>query len=55
MSKKVWEQPKLETLDINMTLQGKGTKYVDYVTPSDLDITDTKPDTPTPWEPHPWS
>ncbi|WP_154666005.1 paeninodin family lasso peptide [Paenibacillus pinihumi] len=51
MSKKVWEQPKLEVLDVSMTMHGKGRKYVDFVSPSDLDITDDKPETPIPWEP----
>ncbi|MBW7476736.1 paeninodin family lasso peptide [Paenibacillus oenotherae] len=40
MVKKEWQQPALEVLEINMTMAGKGTKYIDFVSPSDLDITD---------------
>ncbi|GGD76096.1 paeninodin family lasso peptide [Paenibacillus nasutitermitis] len=41
--KNVWEQPTLETLQVSRTLEGKGSKYIDYVTPSDLDIADAPP------------
>ncbi|MBW7452528.1 paeninodin family lasso peptide [Paenibacillus sepulcri] len=41
--KNVWEQPTLETLQVSRTLEGKGSKYIDSVSPSDLDITDTPP------------
>lgn len=43
MAKKSWRQPVLDTIDIRMTLEGKGTLYVDLVTPSDLDVTNTPP------------
>jgi hypothetical protein len=41
--KKEWNAPVLEVLDVNMTMAGKGTKYIDVVTVSDLDISDVKP------------
>lgn len=43
MNKLNWERPALEVLDINMTMEGKGTKYIDWVSPSDMDVTDTEP------------
>ncbi|MBM7567329.1 paeninodin family lasso peptide [Paenibacillus sacheonensis] len=42
-AKKAWQQPVLETLEVRQTLEGKGVKYVDQVTPDDKDITDTPP------------
>ncbi|MFC5652878.1 paeninodin family lasso peptide [Paenibacillus solisilvae] len=43
MQKQAWQQPVLETLEVSSTMAGKGTKYIDFVSPSDLDITDTPP------------
>ncbi|QYR20606.1 paeninodin family lasso peptide [Paenibacillus sp. sptzw28] len=42
-NKKAWEKPQLETLNVSSTMLGIGTKYIDFVSPSDLDITDTPP------------
>jgi hypothetical protein len=43
--KKEWKEPVLEVLNVSMTMAGTGTKYIDFVTKTDFDITDT----PTPW------
>lgn len=42
-TKKVWETPVLESLDVSKTLEGKGITYIDVVSPSDLDVSDTPP------------
>jgi len=39
-AKKMWQQPTVEILEVSLTMEGKGTKVVDIVTPSDLDIYD---------------
>lgn len=41
--KNIWSQPTLETLEVSMTMEGKGFKYVDFVSPSDLDVTNEPP------------
>ncbi|MCQ6558884.1 paeninodin family lasso peptide [Paenibacillus mendelii] len=38
--KRTWEQPELEVLEVSMTMEGKGTKVVDIISPSDHDIYD---------------
>lgn len=43
MSKQEWKKPELQILEVSKTMEGKGTKYVDSVTVSDLDVTDTPP------------
>ncbi|UVI31623.1 paeninodin family lasso peptide [Paenibacillus spongiae] len=43
MAKQEWKQPELQTLEVSMTMEGKGTKYVDVITVSDHDVTDTPP------------
>lgn len=43
MVKKSWNQPVLDSLHVNRTLEGKGTLYVDLVTPADFDVTNTPP------------
>ncbi|MBB3108556.1 hypothetical protein FHS18_000584 [Paenibacillus phyllosphaerae] len=42
MAKKAWQAPVLETLDVNNTMAGVGTKYIDYIfVDKDFDITDS--------------
>ncbi|MBW7452531.1 paeninodin family lasso peptide [Paenibacillus sepulcri] len=38
--KKSWQEPSLEVLEVKLTMEGKGTKIIDIVTPSDSDIYD---------------
>ncbi|CAH1210940.1 hypothetical protein PAECIP111893_03333 [Paenibacillus plantiphilus] len=37
--KKEWNQPALETLEVASTMEGKGTKIIDFVSVHDFDIT----------------
>jgi hypothetical protein len=38
-TKQQWQVPTLETLDVSETMYGKGTKFIDFVTTDDMDIT----------------
>ncbi|MFD0697810.1 paeninodin family lasso peptide [Paenibacillus sp. GCM10027628] len=40
MQKKEWEQPTLEVLEVSMTMAGKGTKVIDWVSTHDADLYD---------------
>ncbi|NEW07133.1 paeninodin family lasso peptide [Paenibacillus sp. SYP-B3998] len=40
MQKKEWQQPTLEVLEVSMTMAGKGTKEIDWVSTHDADIYD---------------
>lgn len=36
--KKVWNEPTLEVLNMNQTMAGKGTTYIDIISEDDMDI-----------------
>ncbi|EHS58771.1 paeninodin family lasso peptide [Paenibacillus kribbensis] len=38
MSKKEWQEPTIEVLDINQTMAGKGWKQIDWVSDHDADL-----------------
>jgi hypothetical protein len=38
MSKKEWQEPTMEVLDINQTMVGKGWKQIDWVSDHDADL-----------------
>ncbi|URJ37659.3 paeninodin family lasso peptide [Paenibacillus polymyxa] len=38
MSKKEWQKPTIEVLDINQTMAGKGWKQIDWVSDHDADL-----------------
>ncbi|WP_137078049.1 paeninodin family lasso peptide [Paenibacillus polymyxa] len=38
MSKKEWQEPTIEVLDINQTKAGKGWKQIDWVSDHDADL-----------------
>ncbi|MGM1019351.1 MAG: paeninodin family lasso peptide [Bacillota bacterium] len=38
MSKKEWQEPTIEVLDINQTMAGKGWKEIDWVSDHDADL-----------------
>ncbi|UJF34304.1 paeninodin family lasso peptide [Paenibacillus hexagrammi] len=38
MQKKEWQQPALEVLEVSMTMAGKGSTQIDWVTAHDADL-----------------
>ncbi|MGQ3477924.1 paeninodin family lasso peptide [Paenibacillus sp. TY11] len=38
MSKKEWQEPTIEVLDINQTMAGEGWKQIDWVSDHDADL-----------------
>jgi hypothetical protein len=38
MSKKEWQEPAIEVLDINQTMAGRGWKQIDWVSDHDADL-----------------
>lgn len=41
--KKMWAEPSLEMLEVGSTFEGKGTKAIDFISPSDMDVYDPAP------------